>query len=328
MTRNCVGIVLVAALAVLGCAEEQDPVSPDDSGPDLEISAAKAGDRGNVKGTPAANDPAVERAIETRLTELTRRTATRIERMRTEAGVDALATGVTTAPLGFFWTGTLDGETAGGEVIFEDRGNKQLEPQWVPGDPRRNGRTDVGYAIAPFVGPAAPAGLISDEVNAAIDRGMTTWEEPRCSEALSIPRGTLLDWLTFDSDILHAGFAPLGPGVLGVTSPFIFVDPDTGEPTDIDADGHLDYAFAIIIYSDEFNWAIDDNIDVETVALHEAGHGLAQGHFGKGFITPSNGKIHFAPRSVMNAAYSGVQQSLTGTDRSGHCSMYGPWPNN
>lgn len=173
----------------------------------------------------------------------------------------------------------------GGQVIFEDRGNKQLAPQWVPGDPRRNGRTDIGYAIAPVVGPAAPTGLTPAEVEAAIDRGMTTWEEPTCSEGLTIPRGTLTDWLAFDSDILHAGFAPLAPGVIGVTSPFIFVDSDTGEPTDIDSDGHLDYAFAVITYSSEFAWAIDDNFDVETIALHEAGHGLAQGHFGKAFIT-------------------------------------------
>lgn len=248
--------------------------------------------------------------------------------MRAEAGVGALASDVATAPLGYFWTGTLDGETVGGKVIFEDRGNKQLDPQWVPGDPRRNGRMDIGYAIAPVVGPAASTELTPEDVDTAIDRGMTTWEERKCSEGLTIPRGTLLDWLALDSDILHAGFAPLGTGVIGVTSPFIFVDSDTGEATDIDADGHPDYAFAIITYSTEFTWAIDDDFDVETIALHEAGHGLAQGHFGKGFITPSNGKVHFAPRSVMNAAYSGAQQSLTGTDRSGHCSMYGSWPNN
>ena len=67
---------------------------------------------------------------------------------------------------------------------------------------------------------------------------------------------------------------------------------------------------------------------METVALHETGHGLSQGHFGKAFVTNSNGKLHFAPLAVMNAGYTGVQQSLAGTDNWGHCSMWGSWPNN
>jgi hypothetical protein len=58
------------------------------------------------------------------------------------------------------------------------------------------------------------------------------------------------------------------------------------------------------------------------------GHGFGQAHFGAAFQTGANDKLHFAPRAVMNAAYSGVQQSLTGTDRGGFCSMYGSWPNN
>jgi hypothetical protein len=30
----------------------------------------------------------------------------------------------------------------------------------------------------------------------------------------------------------------------------------------------------------------------------------------------------------MNAAYSGIQQRLTGTDTGGHCSVRVHWPNN
>jgi hypothetical protein len=30
----------------------------------------------------------------------------------------------------------------------------------------------------------------------------------------------------------------------------------------------------------------------------------------------------------MNAAYSGVQRSLTGADKGGHCSIWASWPNN
>ena len=85
-----------------------------------------------------------------------------------------------------------------------------------------------------------------------------------------------------------------------------------------------------IYYNSLFTWADDgvSNIDVETVALHEAGHGLSQAHFGKLIQTTSNGKFHFAPRAVMNAGYTGPQRALAGTDHAGHCSIWADWPNN
>ena len=69
------------------------------------------------------------------------------------------------------------------------------------------------------------------------------------------------------------------------------------------------------------------NVDVETVALHESGHGQSQAHFGKIFQTEANGLLHFAPFAVMNAAISRQEHSLTGTDLAGHCSLWGSWPN-
>ena len=51
--------------------------------------------------------------------------------------------------------------------------------------------------------------------------------------------------------------------------------------------------------------------------------------FGKVSSTTKNGKLHFAPRAVMNAVYvGGVEQVLAGTDNGGHCSIWGSWPNN
>ena len=97
--------------------------------------------------------------------------------------------------------------------------------------------------------------------------------------------------------------------------------------TDIDNNGKQDTALAEIYYTDKRNWRINANYDVETVALHEAGHALSQAHFGEIFRT-DNGKLRFVPRAVMNAAYSSVQQELTGTDVSGHCSIWGSWPLN
>jgi hypothetical protein len=44
--------------------------------------------------------------------------------------------------------------------------------------------------------------------------------------------------------------------------------------------------------------------------------------------TDKNGKFHFAPRAVMNAGYTSVQQHLTGSDLAGHCSIWAAWPYN
>jgi hypothetical protein len=218
------------------------------------------------------------------------------------------------------WTGDPESRAMGGEVFFSDRGNKRLPLQWVPGDPRRHGRTDLGYAVGHPAYAPAPAGIDAGSVEAAIDRAMATWADQRCSQGLAITKGSLQQWLDFESDILHAGFEPMDPGVIGVTFGFAF-------PDDLDGDGAADFAFAYILYNSIYVWGIDGAVDVESIALHEGGHGLAQGHFGAAFGTLANGKVHFAPRAVMNAAYTGVQQSLTGTDRAGHCGMYGSWPN-
>lgn len=107
--------------------------------------------------------------------------------------------------------------------------------------------------------------------------------------------------------------------------------------SDDDNNGKYDVWFREIYYNDEFSWAVDgDHIDVETVALHEAGHGLSQGHFGKGFRSGNydtgspkgNFKFHFAPRAVMNASYTGIQTTIGKTDKAGNCSIWAEWPNN
>ena len=116
--------------------------------------------------------------------------------------------------------------------------------------------------------------------------------------------------------------------ILAITFPFIFTD-DAGNPTDIDRNGEFDTAFNEIYFNDAFPWGIDVStfpFDVETVALHESGHGLSQAHFGKIFRTDANGLLHFAPFAVMNAAISRQEHELTGTDLAGHCSLWGSWP--
>jgi hypothetical protein len=243
---------------------------------------------------------------------------------------------------------TGENEQIGRTVFFRNLGNKQLAHDFVPGDPRRNGTTDIQWFNDTFDG-ATSSGLTAAQTATAIGAAMGTWQDVTCSTIplnfignFNVDLGFVqylqgfggLNGVLFD--ITHAGFLPggffdtLAPGgstfILGVTFTFIWVD--GSDPTDIDNNGKLDTAFREIYYNDAFPWNIGSTFDVETVALHEAGHGLSQAHFGTAFGTDANGKVHFSPRAVMNAAYSGVQVDIAKSDNAGHCSNWAQWPNN
>ncbi len=202
------------------------------------------------------------------------------------------------------------------------------------------------------VGPAATTGEIRD--------AMATWDAVRCSNLnlTEVPAGGDIGLLAFIltlgadggatvvADVQHAGWLELEAGgtTIAFTVPFIWVDGVTGVPTDIDNNRMLDYAFAEIYYDNfcqgcavpaPWIWTVDDDandpvvldIDIESVALHEAGHGLSQAHFGTGFFTPGNDPfLHQAGRSVMQAAYVAPQTELLGPDNGGHCSLWASWP--
>lgn len=251
------------------------------------------------------------------------------------------------------------GEAQGRQVFFRDRGNKQLVStfdgvtfvpvHFAPGDVRRAWSADGGNAITyavDQVDPEVVSGLAIGATTAAIDAAMATWDAERCTKGLSIVEnpdfGLDIGVLAFGNglggspfvfaDIHHAGWefgipAP-GPGVVVIafTTTFAFVDGD-GNLTDVDGDGKVDAAFREVYYNRDLGFGIDTALpfDVQTVAAHEAGHGLSQAHFGELFQTTRNGLFHFSPRALMNAGYTGVQQSLSGSDRSGHCSIWGRW---
>ena len=234
----------------------------------------------------------------------------------------------------------------GRTIFFRDVGNKQLTADFVPGV-SLDETDDVSYYVDQNR-PSAdlPVAASTD----AIVRAMQTWDGVTCSDLgmyrvpsdPTIATGFVSLLLGFGgsseytADIVHAGWlpaaffdavAPQGSTfILGVTFTIIFTD-DDGNPTDLDNNGKADVAWRETYYNDTFLWRIGNNYDVETIALHEAGHGLSQGHFGMAFAT-GNGKIHFAPRAVMNAAYSGIQTSINGTDNAGHCSNWASWNNN
>lgn len=250
---------------------------------------------------------------------------------------------------------SLDSEEVGRTLLFSNRGNRQLGFDFVPGDPR-----------SPWSGPGPDITFSIDAVNLTADiagtgeldemrASMATWDAVTCSTLPLVDRGNTADVGVVQSlfgfggtggvasDVQHAGFLPPGfflllgsSNILGVTFTFRFID-GGGNNTDIDNNGVPDAAFREIYYNDGFTWEVDPNdqpgdgrFDLQTVALHEAGHGLSQGHFGSAFRTgtPPDVRLHLAPQAVMNAGYIFGQQTLLGTDNAGHCSNWASWPNN
>lgn len=244
---------------------------------------------------------------------------------------------------------TGSGDEAGATLIQKDVGNKQLGFDFVPFDSRRSwsgpttGATDdITYAIDQ-TGDAVPplGGLTGPETDAALVRATTTWSGLSCSNlpqtrnpdfGLDIGVVAFLNGLGGSplvfADVQHAGWRDINfaGGVLGATFTFGFTS--GGSFTDIDNNGKFDTAFREIYYDPSFSWADDgvNNFDVETVALHEIGHGLSQAHFGNIFI--KKGTFTASPRAVMNAFIFGVDRELFGTDGGGHCSNWAQWPNN
>jgi len=235
----------------------------------------------------------------------------------------------------------------GRTIFFKDVGNKELSADFVPGI-----NLDGTDAISYYVDQKRPSqDLNAGITSAAISRAMATWDNLTCSELgmYEVPfdkqktTGFISQYFGFRgsydyvADVVHAGWmsgkffnllAPEGSTfILGVTFTIIFTD-DHGNPTDIDKNGKLDVAWREIYYNDAFAWADGKHYDVETISLHEAGHGLSQAHFGQAFLDAGTGDLHFSPRAVMNAAYSGIQTAITDTDNAGHCTNWSEWPKN
>ena len=235
----------------------------------------------------------------------------------------------------------------GRTIFFRNVGNKQLTADFVPGL-----ALDDTDNVSFYVDENRPsADLPVTATTGAIVSAMQTWDGVTCSDLgmfqvpsnPSITTGFVSAFLGFGgsldytADVLHAGwhsaafFDAIQPGgstfILGVTYTIIFTD-EVGNPTDLDNNGKLDVAWRETYYNDAFAWNIGSRYDVETVALHEAGHGLSQAHFGTAFLDSGQGQLHFSPRAVMNAAYSGIQNSIDQTDIAGHCSNWANWNNN
>ncbi len=236
---------------------------------------------------------------------------------------------------------------------------------WWPSNPYLGEWTDgsLGYWMD-GTEQGTSSGLSENETMNAFHSVMNTWGSISCSNGLVlsdqgvtspddygdvgivqalVTGGQQGSFGTAPGSIVHAGNLPSwffdiiggpggGSGILGATFTFTWVD--ANGPTDIDNNGKADVFVREIYMNDGFNWqdAPDDVLfngiyDYETVMLHEVGHGLSQGHFGKMFGTAANKKLHFAPYALMNAGYTIANREITATDNGGHCSNWEEWPN-
>jgi hypothetical protein len=235
-----------------------------------------------------------------------------------------------------------------GPTVYANDHQHQLDSHWVPYDPNRWGVRDIYWAVD----QVDQTGDCDDwaDADAAIGRAMNIWNTVPCATIplvkvndygldlgyvqYLVGMGGVPGWL---ADITHAGWLPWiffeiiggeggGDHILGATFTFIWVD-ENNIPTDMDGNGKNDVAFKEIYYNDYFDWGIDIRyFDIETVVIHEVGHGLSLGHFGKIFRDAGNGHLQFAPRAIMNAIYYDILHELLGTDVSSFCGIWATWP--
>ena len=252
---------------------------------------------------------------------------------------------------------TANPDEMGITVLWKSVGSKQLVHDYVPYDTRREWDADpnnITFSIDPFDGMTAngvPAATTAHEIRDA----MATWTTVQCSNADLNEVVSTVDLGVFAylnrlggspeivADLHHAGWQEVefGGSTIAATITFVFIDA-AGNPTDIDGNGRADTAFREIYYDAFcqgcnppaiFWWEIANgvndpglDVDIESIALHESGHGLSQAHFGTGFVTLNNNVLHQTSNSVMAAAYAGPRTDLQGTDFGGHCSNWASWP--
>lgn len=203
--------------------------------------------------------------------------------------------------------------------------------RWVAGDERRRAEDGrLTYLVDGSWGEETASGVSAAAAARALSRAMSTWAADPCLDLAVVERAwdggdvTVTDFFMaggplgdpFAADVVFGGWLGadsfyFGPQTLAVSVTYVFVDRDSGEPTDVDGDGRLDVALAEIYFNDAFDWTVTGGgIDVETAALHEIGHALDLGHFGS------------PPAAVMNPVYNGTRRELAAIDHAGLCAVW------
>ena len=237
-------------------------------------------------------------------------------------------------------------------LIFANDRQLRLQSRWVPSDIRRLA-TDATLSYGVFA-PLAQA-TVGGSAEAAFDASFATWNSVTCSKLAvrkrAIPAGQLPSFILTGffppADINDVGFVPgelfdliFGAGAsqftVGVTVTFTFIQTDAAGvpildpngnpiPTDVDRDGRDDTAFKEVWFNDALAYSTTGapgTIDIESAALHEHGHALELGHYGKIVGDLKTGKLHVSPRAVMNAILIDTQRAPLGTDNAALCGAY------
>ena len=247
------------------------------------------------------------------------------------------------------FVGAFNGKAVGHTLVCKDHEMRQIG-QYVPRDSRRNADgLNIRYLVDQS--DVTPNGAVtSAQAEAAIDRAMANWNAVPCNKAAIVKQvdsgadPDLVDGLIgfggvgtpFLADIVHAGWVPpaffdfflpgTGTSSLAVTFSSILLDAPSGH--DINGDHYWDVGMCETYYNNHFSWGINADpptADVESVALHEAGHGLTMGHFGSIYIQ-NDGSVQFSPFAVMNAVMFGKNHVLQGSDNGSCCGIWASWP--
>src|SRR5687767_2498895 len=78
------------------------------------------------------------------------------------------------------WLTDGDVNESSNTYFWANVGNKRLGADFVPGDPRRGGRTNITYWVNEAGGNTGA--LTAAQTTAAIDRAMSTWDNVTCSD--------------------------------------------------------------------------------------------------------------------------------------------------
>lgn len=162
----------------------------------------------------------------------------------------------------------------------------------------------------------------------------------------------------FEADITFAGWVPQGffddigfgpanalavPVAFDVDGQSLVWGLDVFDPSrefsDVDANGKIDLYATEIYFNADSNYVLDDpelantlfSIDVESIVLHELGHGLGMDHFGRSeVILDEDGNfvdlvVNRNSVPLMNTSNYFQTRELSGSDVASFCGIYANW---